>query len=89
MREQGSARRIQEGKEPEPAPEFSERLLDAVEACADRIEQHRRQIAGEDQTPMDYLIQKKDSDTGKSAGRLKGLLRAVVELQILVSAPDR
>ena len=44
VREQRSGQTIQEGKEPESAPEFDERLPNALEACADRMDQHQRQI---------------------------------------------
>jgi multidrug resistance protein MdtO len=86
MREQRSGQTIQEGGEPKSTPEFSERLPNAVEACADRIDLHQRQIADQDQTPIDYLIGKTDSGASKRADRLEELLSAVVELQVLVSA---
>jgi multidrug resistance protein MdtO len=86
MREQRSGQTIQEGGEPKSTPEFAERLPNAVEACADRIDLHQRQIADQDQTPIDYLIEKTDSGASKSADRLEELLSAVVELQVLVSA---
>jgi hypothetical protein len=89
LREQGSGQPIQEGGEPKPMPEFAERLPNAVEACADRIEQHKRQIADEDQTLIDYLIEKTDSGAGKSADSLQELLNAIVKLQVLGSAPER
>jgi multidrug resistance protein MdtO len=86
MRGQRSGQTIQEGGEPKSTPEFAERLPNAVEACADRIDLHQRQIADQDQTPIDYLIEKTDSGASKSADRLEELLSAVVELQVLVSA---
>ena len=86
MREQRSGQTIQEGGEPKSTPEFAERLPNAVEACADRIDLHRQQIADQDQTPIDYLIEKTDSGASKSADRLEELLSAVVELQVLLSA---
>jgi hypothetical protein len=86
MREQRSGQTIQEGGEPKSTPEFSERLPNAVEACADRIDLHQRQIADQDQTPIDYLIEKTDSGASKSADRLEELLSAVVGLQVLLSA---
>jgi multidrug resistance protein MdtO len=89
MREQRSGQTIQEGGEPKSTSEFAERLPNAVEACADRIDQHQRQIADQDQTPIDYLIEKTDSSASKSADRLEELLSAVVELQVLVSARER
>jgi hypothetical protein len=60
-----------------------------VEACADRIERHRRQIAGQDQQPIEYLIKETDSGGSKRADRLEEVVRAVTELQILVSTRDR
>jgi hypothetical protein len=88
IREQRSGQTIQEGGEPKSTPVFAERLPNAVEACADRIAQHQPQIADQDQTPIDYLIQKTDSGASKSADRLEELLNAVVELQVLVSARE-
>jgi multidrug resistance protein MdtO len=88
LREQGSGQPIQEGGDSKSTPEFAERLPKAVEACADRIDQHRRQIAGQDQTPIDYLIQKTDSGVSQSADSLEELLGAVVELQVLLSARE-
>jgi multidrug resistance protein MdtO len=89
VREQRSARRIQEGNELKPAPEFAERLPHAVEACADRIERHRWQIAGQDQPPIEYLIKETNSGGSKRADRLEEVVRAVTELQILVSRRGR
>jgi uncharacterized membrane protein YccC len=85
LREQRSGQPMQEGGEPKFTPEFSERLPNAVEACADRIDQHKQQIANEDQTPIDYLIKKTDSGASKSADGLEELLGAVAELQVLLS----
>jgi uncharacterized membrane protein YccC len=89
IREQRSGRTTQGGGEPDSIPEFAERLPNAVEACADRIDQHQRQIAEQDQIPSDYLIEKTDSGTSKSADSLEELLTAVAELQVLVSARER
>jgi multidrug resistance protein MdtO len=89
IREQRSGRTMQEGGEPESIPEFAERLPNAVEACADRIDRHQRRIADQDQTPIEYLIEKTHSGSGKSADSLEELLIAVTELQVLVSARER
>jgi pimeloyl-ACP methyl ester carboxylesterase len=89
IREQRSGQTMQEAAEPQSIPEFAERLPNAMEVCADRIGQHQRRIADEDQTPIDYLIQKTDSGAGKSADRLEELCSAVLELQVLVSAQER
>jgi multidrug resistance protein MdtO len=89
VREQRSGQTIQEDGQSKSTPEFAERLPNAVETCADRIDQRQRQIADQDQTPIDYLIEKTDSDAGKKAGSLEELLSAVVELQVLVSARER
>jgi hypothetical protein len=75
--------------EPKSTPKFAERLPNAVEACADRIDQHQRQIADRDKTPIDYFIEKTDSGASKSADCLEELLSAVVELQVLVSAREQ
>ena len=88
IREQRSGQTIQRAGEPKSTPDFAERLPNAVEACADRIERHRR-IADQDQTPIDYLIEKTDLGASKSADSLKELLSAVVELQIVVSSRER
>jgi hypothetical protein len=60
-----------------------------VEACADQIDQHQRQIANQDQTPIDYLYEKTDPGGSESADRFEELLSAVVELQVLLSARER
>ena len=86
IREQRAGRTIQQAGEPKATSEFAERLPNAVEACADRIDRHQRQIAGQDQTPIDYLIEKTDSGASKSADSLQELLSAIVELQVLLSA---
>jgi multidrug resistance protein MdtO len=88
LREQRSGQTIEEGGDSKSTPEFAERLPNAVEACADRIDQPQRQIAGQDQTPIDYLIQKTDSGASKSADSLEELLGAVAELQVLLSARE-
>jgi multidrug resistance protein MdtO len=88
VRGQRSGQTIQEG-EPKVTSEFAERLPNAVEACADRIDGLRRQIADQKQTPIEYLIGKTDFDSGKSADRLENLLSAVTELQVLVSTRKR
>jgi multidrug resistance protein MdtO len=89
IREQRSGQTIQQAGESKPRSEFVERLPNAVEACADQIDKHQPQIADQDQTPIDYLIEKTDSGAGKSADSLEELLSAVVELQIVVSARER
>jgi hypothetical protein len=89
IREQRSGQTIQRVGEPKSTPVFAERLPDAVEACADRIDRHQRQIADQDQTPIDYLIEKADSGADKSADSLEELLSAITELQILVSIRER
>jgi hypothetical protein len=55
-----------------------------MEACADRIDQHRRQIADQNQRPIDGLVEK--TDTGSKS--LEALLGAVTELQLLVSGRE-
>jgi hypothetical protein len=71
IREQRSGQTVQQAGEPKSTSEFAERLPNAVEACADRIDQHQRQIAGQDQMPIDYLVEKTDSDASKRAGSLE------------------
>jgi multidrug resistance protein MdtO len=87
-REQRSGQTIGEG-EPKMTSEFAERLPKAVEACADRIDQHQRQIADQDQTPIEYLLERTDFGSSKSADSLEELLSAVTELQVLVSRGER
>ena len=89
IREQRAGQTTQQAGEPKSTSELAERLPNAVEACADRIGQHQRQIAGQDQMPVDYLIEKTDPDASKRADSLEELLNAVVELQVLVSARER
>jgi multidrug resistance protein MdtO len=83
VREQRSGQAIHE-EAPKVRSEFVERLPNAVEACADRIDQHQRQIAEQDQTPIEYLIERTDV-ISKNADSLEELLSAVTELQVLVS----
>jgi multidrug resistance protein MdtO len=89
IREQRSGQPIQEDGAPNTTPGFAERLPKAVEACADRIDQHQRQIADQNQTSIDYLIEKTDSGASKSADSLEEFLSAISELQVLVSVRER
>jgi multidrug resistance protein MdtO len=89
VREQRSVQTIDEGREPKLTSEFAERLPNAVEDCADRIDRPQRQIADQDQTPIEYLLEKTESGNSKSAHSLEELLSAVTELQVLVSTPER
>jgi multidrug resistance protein MdtO len=86
-RRQRSGQTMQESGEPESAPEFDERLPNAVEACADRIDQHRASIADQAQTPIERLMEKTDLGSGKSADLLEELRSAIIELEVLISAP--
>jgi multidrug resistance protein MdtO len=88
VREQRSGQTIYEG-EPKVRSEFAERLPNAVEACADRIDRHQRHIADQDQTPIEYLLEKTDFGSNQSADSLEELLNAVTELQVLVSTRER
>jgi multidrug resistance protein MdtO len=88
-REQRSGRTRHEGREPKVTSEFAERLPNAVEACADRIDRHQRQIADQDETSIEYLLEKTAFASSKSADSLEELLRAVTVLQILVSTRER
>jgi multidrug resistance protein MdtO len=87
-REQRSEQTIHQGGKPLVRSEYAERLPNAVEACADRIERHQRQIADQD-TPIEDLIEKTDFASSKSADRLEELLSALRELQVLVSTRER
>ena len=89
VREQRSGRTIHEGGKPRVTSEFAERLPNAVEACADRIDRHQGPIADQDQTPIEYLIEKTDFGSSKSADSLEELLSALTELQVLVSTQER
>jgi len=89
VREQRSGQINQEGGEPKSAPEFDERLPGALEACADRIGQPQPPIADQDQRPIERLISKTDLGSGQSTDNLEELLRAIRELQVLVSARER
>jgi multidrug resistance protein MdtO len=89
VREQRSVQTIPEDGEPKVTSEFAERLPNAVEACADRIDRHKRQIAGQDQTPIEFLIEKTAFGSSKGADSLEELLSAVTELQVLVSTRER
>jgi multidrug resistance protein MdtO len=89
VRGQRSVQTIHEGGEPKVTSEVAERLPNAVEACADRIDRPQRQIAGQDETPIEYLIGKTAFGSSKSADSLEELLSAVTELQVLVSTRER
>src|ERR1700730_16286152 len=85
IREQRSGRTMPDGGEQKSTLEFAERLANAVEACADRIDQHRRQIADQNQRPIDGLVEK--TDTGSKS--LEALLGAVTEPPLLVSGGEK
>jgi len=80
IRERRSDQAVAEGGELKFVPEFAERLAVTVEACAERIRQPQRQITGQNQTPLDDLMEKTDSGDGKSAGSFEELRRALGEL---------
>jgi uncharacterized membrane protein YccC len=88
VREQRAGQTIH-GGEPKVTSEFAERLPNAVQACADRIDQHQWQTADQDQTPIEFLIERTNFVSSKSADSLEGLLSAVTELQVLVSRRER
>jgi multidrug resistance protein MdtO len=85
VRGQRSGQTMQEGAKPVSTPEFAERLPNALEACADRIDEYQPQIADQDLRPIERLTERADLVSGKSADHLEELLRAVTELQALVS----
>jgi multidrug resistance protein MdtO len=85
IREQRSNQIPQESGVLKSTPEYAERLTNALEACADRIEQHQRQIADQNQAPLDYSMETKDSDSNKSLDNFRELLRAITELQIQIT----
>jgi multidrug resistance protein MdtO len=85
IREQRSDQTVREGMKSKTTTEIAERLANATEACADRIDPHPRQIADQDETPIDYLIEKSDLGGAKNSDSLEELLSAVTELQVLVS----
>ena len=80
IREQRSGRAVAERGELKFTPEFAERLAVTVEACAERIRQPEGQITGQNQTPLDDLMEKPDCGGGKSAGSFEELRRALGEL---------
>jgi len=86
LREQRSARKMQAGGEQESIRAFAESLPNVVEACADRIDQQQQQNADRNHMPIDYLMEKRDSGSGKSASSLEEFLNSVKELQMLISA---
>ena len=75
--------------EPKSRLESAELLANAVDACASRIGRHQRRIADQNQIPIDYLMEEKDSDGSESADNVEGLRRAITELQVLVSTRER
>ena len=74
VREQRSGQTIQEGKETESALEFDERLPNALEACADRMDQHQRQIVHQDQTRSISSLQKRIRAPAKALTASKNFL---------------
>jgi multidrug resistance protein MdtO len=88
VREERSSETLQEEK-PKVTSEFAERLPNAVEACADRIDWHQRQIAAQDQTPVEYLIERPVFHSSKRGDSLEKLVSAVAELQVLVWMRER
>jgi multidrug resistance protein MdtO len=83
VREQRSDQTLS-GGEPQVTSEFAERLPNAVEACADRIDRHQRQIVDQGQTPIEYMFERTVFVSSKSVDSLERLLSAVTELQVLV-----
>jgi hypothetical protein len=79
---------MREGGELMSRSEFAGRLADAVGACADRIDQHQRQIRDQKQFPVDYLIEKTDSGSSRNAGSFEELLSAVKQMQVLAQTDE-
>jgi multidrug resistance protein MdtO len=82
VREQRSGRPEQDGGESKTTPDSAEQLTNALEACADRVEQYHRRIA--DEMPMESLMEKTDSISTQNGGSLPQLISAVNELQALL-----
>jgi multidrug resistance protein MdtO len=82
IREPGSGQKTPGEGEPKSISELAERLPNAVEACADRVDQYHRRIA--DETPMESLTEKADSVSTQNGGSLQKLVSAVTELQALL-----
>jgi len=84
IREQRSDQTLQESLESKTTTEIAERLANATEACADRVDPHPRQFADQGQAPTDYLIEKSDLGGAKITDSLEELLSALTELQALL-----
>jgi multidrug resistance protein MdtO len=87
LREPVSQEAVPDRGEPRTDPAFIGRLAKTLEVCADRIiDRYHRQIADNDQTPIDYVVESRESRGGTGADRLDNLISAIKELQVLVSA---
>jgi hypothetical protein len=81
LREQISGRTVQDGAVASTTPEFAGRLADAMETCADWISQ----IASQNETPIDDLVENSDVAGSERAVGIEGLASAIGELQLLLS----
>jgi hypothetical protein len=86
LREQISGRTVQDGVSvAATAPELARRLAGAMETCANWISPPHRQIASQNETPIDDLVENSDVAGSERAVGFEGLASAIGELQLLLS----
>jgi multidrug resistance protein MdtO len=88
IREQTLDLTPQDSEHPKTAPEFGKPLEEAMEALAGRLDQPHQQNAQQKQLPINRLVDEKDLGVRRTADNFEELVRAVTELQVLVSTPE-
>jgi multidrug resistance protein MdtO len=88
IREQTSDLTPQDNEHSKTTPEIGKPLEDAMEALAGRFDQPHQQNAQQKQLPINCLVDEKDLGVRRTADNFEELVRAVTELQVLVSTPE-
>jgi len=89
IREQTSDLTPQVSEHPKTTPKIGKPLEDAMEALAGRFDQPHQQNAQPNQLPINCLVHEKDLGARRTADNFEELVRAVTELQVLASAPEK
>jgi len=89
IREQTSDLTPQDSEHPKTTPKIGKPLEDAMEALAGRFDQPHQQNAQPNQLPINCLVHEKDLGARRTADNFEELVRAVTELQVLASAPEK
>ncbi len=89
IREQTSDLTPQDSEHPKTTPKIGKSLEDAMEALAGRFDQPHQQNAQPNQLPINCLVHEKDLGARRTADNFEELVRAVTELQVLASAPEK